>query len=97
MVIYSIAAGGTISIAHLFMGGIIPALMLGLSLDHPRFDHRAPQQLPEGRGRPVASGRQDRSRRGLGHDHGGDHHRRHSVGVFTPTESGAIACVYAFS
>ena len=32
MIIYSIAAGGTISVAHLFMGGIIPALLLGLSL-----------------------------------------------------------------
>ena len=32
MIIYSIAAGGSISVAHLFMGGIIPALLLGLSL-----------------------------------------------------------------
>src|ERR1041385_1568374 len=32
MVIYSIATGGAVSIAHLFMGGIIPALLLGLSL-----------------------------------------------------------------
>ena len=32
MIIYSVAAGGTISVAHLFMGGIIPALLLGLSL-----------------------------------------------------------------
>src|SRR5437879_5909137 len=32
MVIYSIAAGGTVSIGHMFMGGIIPALLLGLSL-----------------------------------------------------------------
>src|SRR5436189_4276666 len=32
MIIYSLAAGCTISIAHLFMGGIIPALLLGLSL-----------------------------------------------------------------
>src|SRR5205807_2646667 len=32
MIIYSIAAGGTISVAHLFIGGIIPALLLGLSL-----------------------------------------------------------------
>src|ERR687891_1776759 len=31
-VIYSLAAGGTISVAHLFMAGIIPGLMLGLSL-----------------------------------------------------------------
>ena len=32
MIIYSLAAGGTISVAHLFMAGIIPALLLGLSL-----------------------------------------------------------------
>src|SRR6476619_192978 len=32
MIIYSIAAGGTVSVAHLFMAGIIPALLLGLSL-----------------------------------------------------------------
>src|SRR5499426_1404817 len=31
-VIYSLAAGGTISIAHLFIAGIIPGLLLGLSL-----------------------------------------------------------------
>ena len=31
-VIYSLAAGGTISVAHLFIAGIIPGLMLGLSL-----------------------------------------------------------------
>src|SRR5260370_15762157 len=32
MIIYSLAAGGTVSVAHLFMGGVIPALLLGLSL-----------------------------------------------------------------
>ncbi|MFL4970717.1 MAG: TRAP transporter large permease subunit, partial [Xanthobacteraceae bacterium] len=32
MIIYSIAAGGTISVARLFLGGIFPALLLGLSL-----------------------------------------------------------------
>src|SRR5207247_2119718 len=31
-VIYSIAAGGTISIAHLFMAGIFPGLLFGLCL-----------------------------------------------------------------
>src|ERR1044072_8951569 len=33
MVIYSIAAGGIVSIPHMFMGSIIPALMLGASLN----------------------------------------------------------------
>ena len=32
MIIYSLAAGGTISVAQLFMGGVLPALLLGLSL-----------------------------------------------------------------
>src|SRR5262245_58676251 len=32
MIIYSLAAGGTISVAQLFMGGVVPALLLGLSL-----------------------------------------------------------------
>src|SRR5919109_3402982 len=31
-VIYSLAAGGTVSVAHLFMAGVIPGLLLGLSL-----------------------------------------------------------------
>ena len=32
MIIYSLAAGGTISVAHLFMAGVVPALLLGFSL-----------------------------------------------------------------
>ena len=35
MIIYSIAAGGTISVAHLFMAGVIPALLLGAVADRP--------------------------------------------------------------
>src|SRR6266516_1311497 len=31
-VIYSVATGGTVSVAHLFMAGVIPGLLLGLSL-----------------------------------------------------------------
>jgi tripartite ATP-independent transporter DctM subunit len=31
-VIYSLAAGGTVSVAHLFIAGVIPGLLLGLSL-----------------------------------------------------------------
>src|SRR5919197_4952406 len=31
-VIYSVAAGGTVSVAHLFMAGVIPVLLLGLSM-----------------------------------------------------------------
>src|SRR6201991_4395443 len=32
MIIYSIAAGGSVSVAHLFMAGVLPGLLLGLSL-----------------------------------------------------------------
>src|SRR5574339_331312 len=32
MIIYSIAAGGTISVAHLFMAGVFPGLLFGLCL-----------------------------------------------------------------
>lgn len=31
-VIYSLAAGGTVSIAHLFLAGFLPGLLLGFSL-----------------------------------------------------------------
>src|SRR5918999_4765028 len=31
-VIYSLAAGGTVSIAHLFLAGIIPGVMLGIAI-----------------------------------------------------------------
>ena len=84
MIIYSIAAGGTISVAHLFMGGVIPALLLGLVPDRARADHRAPRELSERRGGSAAPGDQDRARCGLGHGHGRDHPRRHTVRHFHP-------------
>ena len=54
-VIYSLAAGGFISIGDLFLAGAIPGFLLGLSLMVLVPHHRAAQQLPEGR---------ERSRRG---------------------------------
>jgi tripartite ATP-independent transporter DctM subunit len=96
MVIYSIAAGGTISIAHLFMGGIIPALMLGLSLIILVLIIAHRNNFPKGEVVPL------RQVGKIALDAvwgmitvviiiGGI-----LSGVFTPTESGAIACVYAF-
>ena len=76
-VIYSLAAGGTISVAHLFIAGIIPGLLLGLSLMCLCFYHRPPRQLPEGRGDPAPAGARDRGRSDLGPVHGLHHHRRH--------------------
>ena len=96
MIIYSIAAGGTISVAHLFMGGIIPALLLGLSLIILVLIIAHREQFPKGEVIPL------RQALKLALDAvwgmvtvfiilGGI-----LSGVFTPTEAGAVACVYAF-
>ncbi len=96
MIIYSIAAGGTISIAHLFMGGIIPALLLGLSLIILVLIISYRNDYPKGEIVPL------RQVFWIFVDAiwgmitvliilGGI-----LSGVFTPTESGAVACVYAF-
>ena len=60
---------------------------------HPGADHRVPRTIiQKGEVGPAAPGAQDRARRDLGHGHD----RRSSSaascrGVFTPTESGAVA------
>jgi tripartite ATP-independent transporter DctM subunit len=96
MIIYSIAAGGTVSVAHLFMGGIIPALLLGLSLIvlvliiSYRNDYPKGEVIPLGRALKIALdavwGMVT-----IAIILGGI-----LSGVFTPTEAGAVACVYAF-
>ena len=96
MIIYSIAAGGTISVAHLFMGGIIPALLLGLSLIILVLIIAYRNKFPRGEIVPL------RQAVKIAVDAiwgmvtvviilGGI-----LSGVFTPTESGAVACIYAF-
>ena len=77
MIIYSIAAGGTISVAHLFMGGVIPALLLGLSLIVLVLIIAHRENFPKGEVVPLRAGAQDRARRGLGPDHDRHHPRRH--------------------
>ena len=95
-VIYSLAAGGTVSVAHLFLAGILPGLLFGLCLiglvlwtshkrDYPKGEPVALKDIPK-----------------IVTDAlwglviiviimGGI-----LSGVFTPTESAAVACVYAF-
>lgn len=96
MVIYSIAAGGTVSIGAMFMAGIIPTLLLGGSLlilvlyIAKRDDFPKGEAIPLKRAFKIAID----SIWGLVTVFiilGGI-----TSGVFTPTESGAIACVYAF-
>ncbi len=95
-VIYSLAAGGSVSIAHLFLGGVIPGLIFGfcliglcLFLSYRRgYPRDEPVSLREA-GKIALD-----ALPGLG-----------TVviilggilsGIFTATESAAVACVYAF-
>ena len=95
-VIYSLAAGGTISISHLFMAGIVPGLMLGLSLMVLCLIVARRKNFPKGE--PIAPRRAItiviEAFWGLLTVFiilGGI-----LSGVFTPTESASVACIYAF-
>jgi tripartite ATP-independent transporter DctM subunit len=96
MIIYSIAAGGTISVAHLFLAGIIPALLLGLSLIILVLIISYRNNYPKGE--VIALGQALRIAADavwglvtIGIILGGI-----LSGIFTPTESAAVAVVYAF-
>jgi tripartite ATP-independent transporter DctM subunit len=96
MIIYSLAAGGTVSIAHLFVGGVIPALLLGLSLIILVLLIAHRQQFPKGEVVPLRQALRIAAEALWGMITiaiilGGI-----LSGLFTPTESGAVACVYAF-
>jgi tripartite ATP-independent transporter DctM subunit len=95
-VIYSLAAGGTVSVAHLFIAGVIPGLLLGLSLMVLCLIIAYRNNFPKGE---VISLRQAVC---IGYEAiwglvtviiilGGI-----LSGIFTPTESAAVASVYAF-
>ena len=95
-VIYSLAAGGTISIAHLFLAGIFPGLLFALCLIGLVLWTAHKREYP--RGEPVALKDVPKivveALWGLVTVviiMGGI-----LSGVFTPTESAAVACVYAF-
>jgi tripartite ATP-independent transporter DctM subunit len=96
MVIYSLAAGGSVSVAHLFIGGIIPGLLLGASLMLLVLIYAYRNKLPKGDIVPM------REALKIAFDSiwglvtvviimGGI-----LSGIFTPTESAAVACVWAF-
>jgi tripartite ATP-independent transporter DctM subunit len=95
-VIYSLAAGGTISIAHLFIAGVIPGLMLGLSLMGLCLIIARRQNFPKGEliGPRRAIKIAIEAFWGLLTVFiilGGI-----LSGIFTPTESASVACIYAF-
>jgi tripartite ATP-independent transporter DctM subunit len=95
-VIYSLAAGGTISVAHLFIAGIIPGLMLGLSLMILCFYIARRDNFPKGEVIPLGQALKIAGEATWGLVTiviiiGGI-----LSGVFTPTESAAVACIYSF-
>ncbi len=94
-VIYSLAAGGTVSVAHLFMAGVIPGLLLGLSL------MALCLVIAHRRGFPKGEAIGPRQALCIAWQAvwglvtvviilGGI-----LSGIFTPTESASVACVYA--
>ena len=95
-VIYSLAVGGSVSIAHLFAAGVLPGLLLGFTLIGLCLILARRRNYPKGELVPL------RTALGMAADAvlglmtmviilGGI-----LGGIFTATESASIACVYAF-
>ena len=95
-VIYSLAAGGTVSIAHLFLAGVLPGLLLGLTLMTMCL------VIAQRNGFPKGEAIAPREALRVAIDAlwglmtmviimGGI-----LGGIFTATESASVACVYAF-
>jgi tripartite ATP-independent transporter DctM subunit len=96
MVIYSLAAGGTVSVAHLFMAGIIPGLLMGLSLMILCLIIAYRKNFPKGEAMTLVQAGKIAIDAVWGLVTviiilGGI-----LSGIFTPTESAAVACVWAF-
>ncbi len=96
MIIYSLAAGGTISIAHLFVGGFIPALLLGFSLVVLVLIISYRNNYPKGEVVPLGQALKIALDAVWGLVTiviilGGI-----LTGIFTPTESAAVAVIYSF-
>jgi tripartite ATP-independent transporter DctM subunit len=95
-VIYSLAAGGTISIADLFLAGAIPGFMIGLSLMVLVLIIARRENFPKGEVIPFGQSVKIAIEAFWGLLTvfiilGGI-----LSGVFTPTESAAVACIYSF-
>jgi tripartite ATP-independent transporter DctM subunit len=95
-VIYSYAAGGSVSIAQLFLAGFIPGVMIGLSLMVLSFIMATRRNYPKGRLVPLREAIKTSGQAFMG---------LITViiivgvvigGIFTATESASVAVIYAF-
>ncbi len=95
-IIYSWAAGGTVSVAALFMAGVIPGIMVGLALMILAYFISVKKNYPKGRVIPFREALRITWEALLGLVTiviivGGV-----IGGIFTPTEAAAVAAVWAF-
>jgi tripartite ATP-independent transporter DctM subunit len=95
-VIYSLAAGGTISVAHLFLAGVFPGLLLGLSLIALVLWTAHKRVMPKSEPVPLRDVPKIVLDASWGLITMAIIMGGILSGVFTPTESAAVACVYAF-
>jgi tripartite ATP-independent transporter DctM subunit len=95
-VIYSMAAGGTVSVAALFMAGVLPGLLLGLSLAIYCLYVARKENYPKGRVIPIKEALKICADAMWGLMTMGIILGGILSGVFTATESASIAVVWAF-
>jgi tripartite ATP-independent transporter DctM subunit len=95
-VIYSLAAGGSISIAHLFLAGIIPGVLLGLAIMVLCLVISYRRGYPKGEVVPLRQALRTAAESFWGLLTVAIILGGILSGAFTATESGSIACLYAF-
>ena len=82
---------------QLFLAGVLPGSLFGACVMGLCVILSYRRGYPEGRAGDAAPGREDRGRRAVGPGHRHHHPRRHPVAASSrPTESAAVACLYAF-
>ncbi|MEQ8815606.1 MAG: TRAP transporter large permease [Thalassobaculum sp.] len=95
-IIYALAAGGTVSIAQLFLAGIIPGIMIGLSLMILSYIISVRRGYPKGELVPLRQALKTAWEAVAGLLTIGIIVGGVVGGIFTPTESAAVAVVWAF-
>ena len=95
-IIYALAAGGTVSIAQLFLAGIIPGIMIGLALMILSYIISVRRGYPKGELVPLRQALRTAWEAVAGLMTIGIIVGGVVGGIFTPTESAAIAVVWAF-